>query len=269
MKKIYSLVHLTDIHCPPPDFIRAAAQAGYDAVSLRTIPLGLPGESRFDIAADRALLRETRRAMEETGLYVNDVENARIAEGLDVRAHEPGLCAAAELGVKHIQCNVYSGEPGFYTEQLARLCELADTYGQTVEVEFVAWAKVADLAQALQMIRAAGRPDAGIVVDALHYSRSRVRFEEIEALPKTMFRIVHLCDAGAEIPTDRAGLIHTGRDARLYPGEGAIDFAPVLAGLPEAVRGVEVPNLVRLKQLGLVEHARRALESARRQDSPA
>ena len=38
MKKIYSLVHLTDIHCPPPDFIRAAAQAGYDAVSLRMDP---------------------------------------------------------------------------------------------------------------------------------------------------------------------------------------------------------------------------------------
>ncbi len=44
-KHLYSLVHLTNINCPPPQFIYTAAKAGYDAVSLRTIPLGLPGES--------------------------------------------------------------------------------------------------------------------------------------------------------------------------------------------------------------------------------
>ena len=44
MKHLYSLVHLTNISCPPPEMIRVAARAGYDAVSLRTIPMGLPGE---------------------------------------------------------------------------------------------------------------------------------------------------------------------------------------------------------------------------------
>lgn len=43
MKHTYSLVHLTNIACSPPAFIRTAAAAGYDAVSLRTIPMGLPG----------------------------------------------------------------------------------------------------------------------------------------------------------------------------------------------------------------------------------
>ena len=41
---LYSLVHLTDISCPPPEFIRTAKRAGYDAVSLRTIPMNLEGE---------------------------------------------------------------------------------------------------------------------------------------------------------------------------------------------------------------------------------
>ena len=43
MKHLYSLVHLTNISCPPPEMIRVAARAGYDAVSLRTIPMGLRG----------------------------------------------------------------------------------------------------------------------------------------------------------------------------------------------------------------------------------
>ena len=43
-KHLYSLVHLTNINCPPPQFIYTAAKAGYDAVSLRTIPLELLAE---------------------------------------------------------------------------------------------------------------------------------------------------------------------------------------------------------------------------------
>ena len=73
MKHRYSLVHLSNINCPPPEMIRTAASAGYDAVSLRTIPMGLPGEKPYDIAKDPQLLRETRRAAEETGIK----ENAR------------------------------------------------------------------------------------------------------------------------------------------------------------------------------------------------
>ena len=44
MKPLYSLVHLTNNSCPPPEMIREAARAGYDALSLRTIPKGLPGQ---------------------------------------------------------------------------------------------------------------------------------------------------------------------------------------------------------------------------------
>ena len=60
MKHTYSLVHLTNIACSPPAFIRTAAAAGYDAVSLRTIPMGLPGEVPHDIT-DRKLRAETLR----------------------------------------------------------------------------------------------------------------------------------------------------------------------------------------------------------------
>ena len=85
MKHLYSLVHLTNISCPPPEMIRVAARAGYDAVSLRTIPMGLPGERPYDIAKDPHLLRETRRAAQETGILLHDTENARIAAGVDVQ----------------------------------------------------------------------------------------------------------------------------------------------------------------------------------------
>ena len=80
MEPKYSLVHLTGISTPPPEFIRIAAAAGYDCVSLRTISMGMPGEVPHDLTRPE-LLRETRRALEETGIIFNDTENTRIVEG--------------------------------------------------------------------------------------------------------------------------------------------------------------------------------------------
>lgn len=134
MAHLYSLVHLTNISCPPPEMIRVAAKAGYDAVSLRTIPMGLPGEQPHDIAKDPQLLRETRRAAQETGIQLHDTENARIADGVDVAQYEPALAAAAELGIRHVLTNVWTSNKDFYTQQFGALCLLAAQYGQTVSV---------------------------------------------------------------------------------------------------------------------------------------
>lgn len=109
MQPKYSLVHLTGIGTSPPEFIGAAAAAGYDCVSLRTISMGMPGEIPHDLTK-LELLRETRDALRETGIIFNDTENTRIVEGTDVTAYEPHLAAAAQLGVRHILGNIWTPE---------------------------------------------------------------------------------------------------------------------------------------------------------------
>ena len=84
MKHKYSLVHLTCISSAPPEFIRTAAAAGYDYVSLRTISMQLPNEIPHYLT-DPVLREETRAASKETGVQINDTENARIYDGVDVR----------------------------------------------------------------------------------------------------------------------------------------------------------------------------------------
>jgi sugar phosphate isomerase/epimerase len=58
-------------------------------------------------------------------------------------------------------------------------------------------------------------------------------------------------------------LIHTGRDERLYVGEGGIDIAAILNRLPEMVYSIELPHIERAKELGYAEHARRCLETSK------
>lgn len=274
----YSLVHLTNAACPPPDMIYAAAKAGFDCVSFRGIPTHLPGEASksggsvseavtgkmpFDFANNRQMLMETLCASKETGVVIHDTENARIYEGVDIRLYEPDIAAAAELGIRHILTNIWTNDKIFYTERFIELCELAGRYDITVNLEFVTWAGVKDLRESAGLLRASGQRNVGIVVDTLHYHRSRVTRAELAALPKEWFHYVHLCDCEKDIPTDIDKLIETGLKGRMFPGEGAVDIRGVVETLPHVVRGIEVPNPVRMSGIGFDAYIHQALETTK------
>ena len=260
----FSLAHLTVLGCTPPEATYIAARAGYDYVSLRILMMGLPTEvGNYALAENKLLLRETRAALKETGLRVHDIELARIRENIDVKTYEPAFAVAAELGARHLICSVWTRDQGLALERLAELCDLAQPYGLTVNLEFVTWADVANLQQALELARAVRRRNIGILIDTLHFHRSRVRLEELDEVPPEWFNFVHLCDAPAAIPEDKDSLIFTGREDRLYVGEGEIDIAGIVNRLPEIPYSIELPNLARVREVGYAEHARRCLESAR------
>ena len=65
MSRKFSLAYLTIPGTAPVDQIRIAKEAGYDFVSLRTIPMHLPGEPEFLLHKDAKLFEETRQALKE------------------------------------------------------------------------------------------------------------------------------------------------------------------------------------------------------------
>ena len=85
-----------------------------------------------------------------------------------------------------------------------------------------------------------------ILLDMIHFYRSRCTIEDLVACKKERFSLVHLCDAPAAIPDTRDQLISTCRKERLYPGEGAIPIEAILSELTDAeVFSVEIPNAAR------------------------
>lgn len=262
-KHLYSLVHLTDIQCAPPEFIRVAKRAGYDAVSLRTIPMNLPGETPWDIAKDKQLFRETKKALDETGIIFNDTENAVIRDGLDVKEYEPALEAAAELGVKFLLSGIWSTEYNYVVEKYGELCDLAKQYDMRVSIEPVTWSCLPDIATAVKMIRESQRENVGLVVDVLHYYRSRNPEDALDGLPREWFNYAHLCDQ-IGIPDNNDQMLHDGRCERLYPGEGEIPIKQIIDKIPWVVRGVEVPHHERMSKIGFEELARQGLIAAKK-----
>lgn len=261
----FSLAHLTVLGCAPPEMTYIAARAGYDYISPRLIMMGVDGEANhnYDLSNDREMLRQTRRALADTGLRVHDIELARIRDDLDVKTFIPAMQVAAELGAKHVISSVWTANETLALERFIELCELARPLGLTVNLEFVTWANVVNLKQALTFLKKAKCENTGILVDILHFSRSRVSPEELDSAPSKLFNFVHLCDAPAKIPTTREGLIHAGRDERLYIGEGGIDVAGIIHHIPQVPYSIELPHLARARELGYAEHASRCIESAK------
>lgn len=263
MKMQFSLAHLTVLGCPPPEMTYIAARAGYDFVSFRLIYMGLPGEPNYALAENKEMLRQTKKALESTGIKLHDIELARIHDGLDPKKYLPAMEVAAELGARCVLSSIWTPNRDFAIECYAELCDLAKPLGLTVDLEFVTWASVTNLKEAMDVLRAANRENCGIMIDTLHFNRSRVALEELDEVPREWFHFAHICDAPEEIPTTKEGLIHTGRDERLYLGEGGIDVAAILNRMPLVPYSIELPHIARVKELGYAEHAWRCLETAK------
>jgi sugar phosphate isomerase/epimerase len=264
MKRRFSLAHLTVMGCAPPEMTYIAARAGYDLVSFRIILMGLPGEPNYALADNKQMLRETKAALQETGLGLNDIELARIHDGVVPKSYLPAMEVAAELGGRGVITSVWTPDRTLAREAFAELCDLAKPFGLTVDLEFPTWSNLSTLKEAVALLRTVERENAGIMVDTLHFNRSRVALEELDGVPRSWFHFAHICDAPAEIPTTKEGLIHTGRDARLYVGEGGIDVAAIVNRLPEIPYSIELPHLERVRVYGYAEHAHRCLETAKK-----
>lgn len=261
----YSLAHLTALGCPPPELTYIAARAGYDFVSLRPAGLGTPGEKAFMLSEDKQMMAETKRALSATGIKLLDVELARILPDRTPKFYLPIMEVAAELGGSRVLSSAWIDDRSYIVEFYAELCELAKGFGLTVDFEFVTFAAIRTLKDALDVLRAAKQDNCGIMVDTLHCSRSRVKLEELDNIPAEWVHFAHLCDGPAEIPAmdDTEALIATARGERLYPGEGGIDLAAIINRLPQVPLSIELPHTERAREFGYAEHAARCIEHAK------
>jgi len=260
----FSLAHLTVLGCAPPEMTYIAARAGYEYVSMRLMPLGLPQEPDYGLARNRTLLQQTKSALATTGVKLHDVELVRIGDGSDLKRHEPTFEIAAELGARAVLTSIWTADRAVAVDAFTQLCDLARPYGLTVDLEYVPIARVRNLADALDVIQSAKRDNVGVVIDAHHFHRAGDSPQQLDRVPRAWFHFAQICDAPAEIPADPQEMVRIIREARLDVGTGGIDVASIVAHLPRVVLSIEQPNVERSREMGYAEHATRCLEAARR-----
>ena len=172
MSRAFSLGYLTVGDLEPSAQVYVAAQAGFDYVSLRPIPMGLPGEPNLDLAHDAQLLADCRTALAETGLGVWDIELARVMDGIDYADYEPAIAVGAELGARVLLTSVWTADREAQLHGLRQVASMAARHGLRVVAEFVPLSQVRTLPAMADLVRDAGAPNLGILVDVYHWLRA-------------------------------------------------------------------------------------------------
>lgn len=259
----FSLAALTALELAPPELIEVAARCGYGQVGLRLLP-AMQGGVAYPLMDDQALMSETIKRLRATGVTVADLEVVAIRPDTDIAAFKPFFDAGARVGAKHILVAGYDPDLERFSERFTRFCEAAAEFGLTSDLEFMPWTSVPDLKTAARIVETVGHPGAGILVDALHFDRSRSRVEDIGTIPVQRLHYWQLCDAPAECPTTTEGLLHTAREERMFPGEGGIDLIALARAMPPDITiSIEVPTVQLAKTVDAEGRARRALKAAK------
>lgn len=263
----YSLAHLTLLGCSTPELVYVAARAGYDAISPRLLSMGVKGECAQSLL-EKNMIDATYNALRTTGITVHDIELLRITDNCDVKSYKNILEAGAKLGAKNIITSVWTKEDNnrnYIIDTFAELCDLAKQYGFFVSLEYPSFSRLKNLDDVVDVVEASQKDNGGILIDTLYTHMSRTNIEDLKKVSSKYFKFMHICDVGHGIPDTKDGMVEIARNARLYPGEGCIDFKSIVEALPNVNYSIELPNEYRVKELGYEEHARRALLASKQQ----
>lgn len=264
----FSLAALTMLELSPPEMVETAARAGYDFVGLRPTP-ATPEEPSFPLLTDAALLRDTRRRIQDTGVSVADIEILRLKPETRVRDDFSRFVeVGAELGASDILVAGNDDDHDRLIDNFAALCELAAPHGLHPHLEFMPWTGVKDLNQARRIVgavRTAGHTNACLLVDAFHFDRSRSRLEDLAKVPAEWMRYVQLCDVPGPIPDSMYEILREARCERRFPGDGQADLKGLLDTIPSDVPlSLEIPtDALRQEGVSALERARLALQKTR------
>ncbi|AIC27439.1 xylose isomerase domain-containing protein [Rhizobium etli bv. mimosae str. IE4771] len=254
----FSLSHLTLLQIAPHLIVGIASRSGYDFVGLRLLPSGVGGIA-YPLMSDKAMMRDTRARLADTGIRVFDIESVSLNPTTAADDYLPLFQAGADLGARTVIASGFDPDPQRTADNFAAVCESAAGFGLLIHLEFIPWSSVRTPSDARTLVESSRQPNARVLLDVLHLDRSGGTVQELSGLSGAM-DYFHVCDAPKLDHGGDEDMIHTARFARLLPGDGDIDLQPVIEAAPtDSVIGIEVPSTELMHRLGAEELARRGL----------
>ena len=197
----------------PPDVLRAAADGTTAAeIGWRARDLGL------DLVIDPVMNWYPDREPSPSRFAGVSADDAlRMCQALGVVSLSAIATASSDLPVPEL-----SGPFG-------ALCDRAAGFGAQVHLEFIPFTVVRTLRIAWDLVRAAGRPNGGLVFDTWHFFRGDPEYDVLAGIPGDRIFCVQVDDTPA-VPW---GSLREETSHRLLPGDGALDLGAALRALHE------------------------------------
>ncbi len=241
----------------------AAADAGFTGIGLHADDLPRTIRSGVDVGEMQAVLRLN-------GLEVVEIEflgGWALVDGGSLSPGLPGIEAVFDaFGGRHVSAGEFSGDVILDTDErldaaAASLQANADRLagrGLVVAVEAFPWSALRNVGVAVEVLRRAGAPNAGLMIDVWHFFNGGA---QLDSLPAGSVAAVQLNDG----PLVQQDFLTHAREQRKLPGEGELD----VVGLIRAVRrsGYDGPycvevNTPQFRALPVAEAAQLAADTA-------
>ncbi len=245
------------------EMVEVAADIGCQHVALRLLD-GAPTEPGTELLESAQARRQAVAHMSAFGVSALDGSAVRIRATTQPSTFSTFLNVSAELGARQVMCSIDDTDHARSASNLAEVCTMAKPLGLQVGIEFVPWMSVGTLTDAVDLITQLDMENLGIVVDALHFDRSKGSLSEINALPPNLIQMFQICDAPACADFSAAAQLHVATQARLLPGDGAIDLQALYRAMPrEAPVAMEIPMTDLSRSVPAIERARLAAAATR------
>lgn len=252
-----SLHHLTMIEAHPLELIEAAAAGGFDYCGIRLVA-PRPGDPLVDIAGERETVRQVGRRLTDSGVQLLDIEAIWLSPDTDIETLRLPLAVGASLGARYALAVGFDDDRARLSDNFARLCDLAATFGMTVMLEFITYCTIRSLGEARAMVEGSGRPNAGVLIDTLQFFRSGAAAADLDGLDPGLFRYMQICDAPRRAPETIEARRHEARTDRRLPGEGELPVGDLLGHLPPGIPlSLEAPTAA-LRGLPFTEQGKKA-----------
>lgn len=264
-----SLANLTVGRTPQTELIEAAHTAGFGKVGLLMMT-ATDQPLQHEMIGRPEVIREVKAALRHTGIRVFDIEAFVLSPQTDLQRFKPALELGAELGATHISTigtELASGASLLSSEQrieiFGRLCDEAAQFGLSVGVEFMMYRDIRTWKDALKLIEATRRENAGLILDVLHFFRGGAVPSDLLQIPAHRLAYAQLSDcAPSPVPLERLAV--EARTSRRHLGDGAIPLKEILELLPDDLQLViETPVAAEVAQSAL-ERAKLAAAHASR-----
>jgi sugar phosphate isomerase/epimerase len=195
----------------PPDVLRAARDGTTAAeIGRQARDLGL------DLVIDPVMNWYPDREPSPSRFAGVSTDDAlRMCEALGVTSLSAIATASSDVPVPELA--------GYF----GRLCDRAAGFDARVHLEFIPFTIVRTLRIAWDLVRAAGRPNGGLVFDTWHFFRGEPEFEVLAGIPGDRIFCVQLDDA----PAVPRGSLREETSHRLLPGDGALDLVAAIRAL--------------------------------------
>ena len=260
-----ALDHLTIVDSTPVQLAETAANIGCTGVCvfLQAMEM-LPLMPHFDLIQDHMARRHFRQRMSDLGLTLDLAYPFTLSGRSEVASFAAALDCAAELNAQCLNILIYDRDPERRRDIFAQFCDLADSFGLRVALEFYPASQVRSLSEALALILPLERPGrVGVNVDMLHLMRSGGTVADLALAPAGSVLFGQFADGPAVRP--QAEWEFEASQDRLLAGAGAFDLAGFAQALPaDCPASVEIPrNAVLAAGLARADRAQAAAQSVR------